>query len=256
MLELLRKKKNGNTELVIPGGLLDYDSKANTFGSEYSLSGLYSRLKRFNLLNNPIVPNAADIVDWVIYDTYTVAAATQMASPFTFFNVPDGTNGKTVNDTNLEQVQRLPDPQWFNTVSLGIEFGPSTLPIDINSMVNNYVLSFIVGGTKPYAQGRFTLFPSGGGLVNSVSTTNGFPSWTNQFDLRLPGGIDLGSQINPDTQDLEKVYSDGLIGVTILQGQNFKVVCFAPGGAPSTATGGNGLKVICNLYGILSRGVQ
>ena len=87
---------------------------------------------------------------------------------------------------------------------------------------------------------------------------NGTPNWGNMFDLRLPPGINLGVQTD-NTGEKKIALSDGLMGVTILQGQQFKVVATAPGGA-QTATaagsGGAGVSLICQLYGILSRGVQ
>jgi hypothetical protein len=76
------------------------------------------------------------------------------------------------------------------------------------------------------------------------------------FDVRLPAGIHLGVDSNN-----VPIVTDGLIGVTILQGQQFNVTCNAPaGGAALSAAAatppGTGLTVMCYLYGILSRGVQ
>ena len=126
------------------------------------------------------------------------------------------------------------------------------------------ITEFWVGG-KVYAEGRYEVFPSSTGItgnstVNATSVvTNGVPNWNNMFDLRLPPGINLGVQTDPNSGQQVQVTSDGLIGVTILQGQQFKIENTAPGGAQTTITavlGGAGLRLIAQLYGILSRGVQ
>ena len=88
----------------------------------------------------------------------------------------------------------------------------------------------------------------------STVTTNGQPRTDNVFDVRLPAGIHLGTDSTGAA-----IVTDGLIGITILQGQQFRIEMNAPaGGAALTATasGGTGLTVMAYLYGILSRGVQ
>lgn len=250
------------SEVLNPESEMNRDS--NKFGDAYLIGGMLETAKRRALAQNPIVPNAADIVNWPVWDTFAVAAATSMGASFDFFTQPIGTNNKTKINTNLEQVSRLPDPQWMNVLSLGFSFGPEVTLTDITTLVNNYYTQFWVGG-KTYAEGRYEMFPSGTGIVgnttrNNISVvTNGIPQWGNLFDLRLPAGIDLGVQTDPYDGSRKAVVSDGLIGVTILQGQNFKVTNAAPGGAQSTeaaAAGGQGMRLICTLYGILSRGVQ
>ena len=78
----------------------------------------------------------------------------------------------------------------------------------------------------------------------------------NVFDVRLPAGIHLGVDANN-----VPIVTDGLIGITILQGQQFRIEMNAPlGGAALAASGadpaGTGLSIMAYLYGILSRGVQ
>lgn len=248
-------RRFGKVKFKVPISDLHPDiNNGSRFGSSYHIGGLMERAKRRMLAQNPIVPNAADIVNWILWDTYKVAASTTIGASFQFFTQPIGTNSKTAMDTNMEQVQRLPDPQWMNVISLGFEFGPDMLVADVNTLVNNYYTDFIVGN-KTYAQGRYENFPTGGAVDASATVKNGQPSWVNQFDLRLPQGIDLGIQTDPNSGAPGRVVSDGLIGVTILQGQQFKVNNTAPGGAQSTGVG-NGLRLVCQLYGILSRGVQ
>lgn len=236
------------------------------FKTPFSKNGTLAKARKRTFVENPIMPNTADIVNWVVYDTYKVAAGASIGSTFNFFTQPIGTNSKTKMDTNLDQVQRLPDPQWMNVIAMGLQFGPEVILTDIINVVNNYYTEFWVGG-KVYAEGRFEVFPSATGITGSIAAattaatttlqptvlTNGMPNWNNLFDLRLPPGINLGGK------DGAIIASDGLIGITILQGQQFKVTCIAPGGA-QTATaagsGGAGVRIVCQLYGILSRQVQ
>jgi len=259
--ESIRHSKDGAFKFVTP--ISDF-GKVAKFGSAFSLGGMLELAKRRALAQNPILPNAADIVNWVVYDTYKVAANTSIGANYNYFTQPIGTNSKTKMDTNLEQVQRLPDPQWMNVIAMGFQFGPEVILADIIKVVNNYYNEFWVGG-KVYVEGRHEVFPSGTGIsgfstANSTNVvTNGQANWNNLFDLRLPPGINLGVQTNPDSGQAEAVMSDGLIGVTILQGQQFKVASTAPGGAQTTtaaASGGVGLSIVCQLYGTLSRGVQ
>jgi hypothetical protein len=176
---------------------------------------------------------------------------------------------KTKVDTNLEQVSRLPDPQWFNTTGLGVYFNVNAAPIDIENFIATEYIEFWVS-QKVYLEGPPQCFPSAAGLyaANAMSltaaatafvtnTVNGWPNAQNLYDVRLPAGLNLG--INDAGQ---MVTADGLIGITILQGQSFNVQFKADGGAMTLALAaatpipGVGLTVSCYLHGILSRGVQ
>jgi hypothetical protein len=208
---------------------------------------------------NPIAPNQADIVKWVLYDRFQFAPGTTVPSNFKFFTQPIGTNAKTKIDTNLDQVQRLPDPLWYNTEGIGFYFSALNTLADINAFLQSEYMEYWVG-QKVYVEGPIQCFPSGAGLFGSAQTqialVNGVPRADNVFDVRLPAGIHLGADANN-----VPIITDGLIGVTILQGQQFRVEMNAPsGGAALSAAAatppGNGLTIMCYLYGILSRGVQ
>lgn len=258
-----------NARANAPGGNITLVSK---FSDSYGKDSFLASLRKRAFAKNPIMPNTADIVNWVVYDTYKVAAGASVGASFNFYTQPIGTNSKTKMDTNLEQVQRLPDPQFMNVIALGLQFGPEVILADIIKVVNNYYVELWVGN-KVYTEGRFEVFPSGTGITGSVAAAttvaattinsnvlnNGRPGWDNLFDLRLPAGIGLGTQVNPATGERVQAISDGLTGVTILQGQQFKVVATAPGGAQTATAGGSGgagISIVCQLYGILSRGVQ
>lgn len=240
------------------------DKAKGKVGFKTSITEFFRAAKRHSVFSNPIAPNQADVVKWVIYDRFQFAASTTVPNSFQFFTQPIGTNNKTQVDTNMQQVQRLPDPQWFNTEGVGFYFGPLTSPVDLANFTATEAMEFWVG-QKTYLEGPVQCFPAGAGIFASIApyqnaasiVTNGLPRIDNIFDVRLPAGIHLGV----DSQNVP-IITDGLIGVTILQGQQFRVNMLAPsGGAALTATSatpfaGVGLTVMCYLYGILSRGVQ
>ena len=212
---------------------------------------------------NPIAPNQADVVKWLLYDRFQFAAGTTVPNNFKFFTQPIGTAGKTKVDTNLDQVQRLPDPLWFNTEGLGFYFNGLTLPTDIENFFNSEYMEFWVG-QKVYLEGPIQVFPGGAGLYGALAAgatfsflvSNGHPRYDNIYDVRLPAGIHLGVDATNTP-----IVTDGLIGITILQGQQFRIEMNAPlGGAALTASTatppGAGLSIMAYLHGILSRGVQ
>jgi|SRR6185312_3217999 len=229
-------------------------------GPSYDLNSYLSSTKRKKRQVNPIAPNAADIVNWVLYDRYSVATTTSIGSTFSFFTQPIGTNNKTKADTNLDQVQRLPDPLWFNTVGVGFQFSSDTVKADIDAFLNDYYMEFWVG-QKVYLEGPFESFPGAAGLTGTASapTAVAASAWTvgvartdNFFDVRLPQGIQLGTTVDGAGNGVP-IVSDGLTGITILQGQQFKIQVIAPSTVPTTTAA---FKIRAYLLGILSRGVQ
>ncbi len=196
---------------------------------------------------NPISPNQTDLVNWVLYDRVTTAAAANTAARNIFYNQPIGAAGKTKEDTNMEQVQRLPDPQWMNVFSIGFYFSAEMVLIDIQNFLNDYYHEFWVG-TKIYSEGPLQQFPGGAGMygvttkTNAGAYSNGYPAIGNVWDLRVP-----------------PPHSDGMTGITILQGQSFHVDVIGTPFALAAAAApllGIGLDLMVFLTGVLSRGVQ
>jgi hypothetical protein len=217
---------------------------------------------------NPIAPGLADLVQWLLYDRTIFAQATTTPVNFKSFTIPQGQGtgiaggAKTKTDTNMEQVQRLPDPLWMNVVAIGFYFANPVFKTDLDNFINNYYQEFWIG-QKVYLEGPYIAFPSAAGIFgttsenNQASWTNGVPRSDDMFDVRLPAGLNLGS----DSGTGEPITTDGLIGLTILQGQQFKIENNAPGGgvaltAAATNPLGTGIDLMPFLYGILSRGVQ
>jgi hypothetical protein len=258
----------------------DLDTNINEGKHKFGFKDLISVYKRRSKFNsskhkNPIAPGLADIVNWVIYDRNSFAQNTAIPANFKFFTQPIGTNNKTKADTNLFQVSRLEDPLWMNVIGMGIYWTPNVYIGDITTFQNTYYLEFWVG-QKVYIEGPYQCFPSAAGIyafpnMNTASlaltfangaatmfSSNGVPRTDNMFDLRLPGGIQLGYETDSNGNQ-NAVVSDGLTGITILQGQGFRVENNAPNGGftlTTTALGGFGINFQCYLYGILSRGVQ
>lgn len=219
---------------------------------------------------NPISPNQADYVNWILYDRITTAASATWNQLVKLFVVPIGTNNKTKVDTNLTQVSSLESPWWYNATGIGIYFNNNAAPIDVANFIATEYMEFWVG-QKIYAEGPVDSFPQAGGVFGSVAlgtmnaaaanyvtnTTNGWPSTHDLYDLRLPAGLGLGMNAAG-----AQVIADGIIGVTILQTQNFHLELKADGGGASMAANdaapvaGVGLTVGVRLHGILSRGVQ
>lgn len=238
------------------------DKARGKVGFRTSLTEFFRSAKQRVRRTNPIAPNQADIVKWILWDRFQFAPGTTVPNNFKFFTQPIGTAGKTKIDTNMDQVQRLADPLWFNTEGIGFFFGSTNILTDINAFIQSEYCEFWVG-QKVYCEGPVQCFPAGVGVSGMAAgstdiTTwgNGIPRIDNIYDLRLPAGIHLGVDANN-----VPIITDGLIGVTILQGQQFRIEMNAPMGgaalaAPSATPPGTGLTVMAYLYGILSRGVQ
>ena len=196
----------------------------------------------------PVAANMTDAVQWVLYDTLLTAAAANTLAQYTFFQVPIG-GAKTKAQTNMEQVSRLADPDYFNCQAVGFEFAPNMVKVDIDQFLNAYYCEFWVG-QKVYAEGPLSVFPSGAGLSgattrnNEGTFSNGLPTLGNCFDLRLPAGV---------------AGADGITGITILQGQQFQFrVIGTPFALAAAAAPMNGAGLILKtyLFGIKYRAVQ
>jgi len=249
--------------------LKDFESKGK-IGARGTFGDFVKAAKRRIRGTNPIAPNQADIVNWILYDRIAFAASAVIPNLVKLFVTPIGGNNKTKVDTNLDQVSRLPDPLWFNTTHMGFFFNNNVLGPDLDAFFNSEYMEFWVG-QKTYLEGPVQCFPSGAGRFGSStlgtmaaaatswasSQGSGWPVLSNLYDVRLPGGLNLGVDAGG-----QAVVADGLIGITILQGQQFNVQLKADGGgATLSAAGavpipGTGLTVACYLHGILSRGVQ
>lgn len=246
----------GITDDFIPGGL---QTRGNEIGFNVSLKSLYEKAKKKARGANPIMANTADYVNWVFYDRTNFGVSTATGPLFQFFTQPNGqgtaavgSGAKTFADTNLSQVQQIDAPGWANVVGMGFYFSPLTTQADVNGVLEYSYSEFWVSN-KQYTQGPIQCYPSAAGQAGTASNiiTNGWPVTSNFFDLRMPAGIHLGTDTNGAA-----VVTDGLIGITILQGQSFHVDVKQPGGIYTTTANGTGFRMMCFLYSIYSRSVQ
>jgi len=186
---------------------------------------------------NPIAEGLSDYLPFKLYDTLVGAAGAATLAEYQFFTVPQSA-AKSKNLTNLEQAGRLPDPRKFFVRSLRFCFSPDMVLADIQNFLNNYYLEFWIGG-KIYMEGPIMLFPGGTGVAG-VSTAAAINTYSN--GLPAPQYVD----------------DYGEKGITILQGQTFKVKAIADtGGTFNLANApAPGLRMTCVLDGMISREVQ
>ncbi len=255
MANIISGVKNKVSRLLIPlGDPNRFDGSAKV-GYVRKLNDYFETCKQRMVQPNPMDPNRADIVNWQLWDQYAAAAAATTVVNINLFTIPIGGAGKTKRQTNLDQVARLPDPEWMNVTGIGFEFASDTIKVDVDGFLAAYYAEFWVS-QKVYVEGPLQVFQAGTGLYG-VTTQQNVGTWVNGkpdgrpgYDLRLPAGISLGAQ----------GMTDGLTGITILQGQNFKVVLTAAAGVvlgiAAAPVFGTGITVTCYLFGIKSRGVQ
>jgi hypothetical protein len=271
-IDKIVKANNAGAEFWMPFGKqgMGIENVKDSRVSKANISDFLRSAKARFRKNNPISPNQADYVNWVLWDEITVGQSATWNQLTRLFVQPIGTGGKTKVNTNLEQVSQLPAPQWFNCTGISVYFQPNAAPIDIDNFLATEYLEFWISNQKIYVEGKLDIFPQSGGIYSSVASnltagaaaysvnsTNGWPSIHNMYDLRLPAGLNLGVDGSG-----KQVVADGIIGITILQSQTFNVQLKADGGGATMAITaaapyvGIGLTVGVRLHGILSRGVM
>lgn len=105
-------------------------------------------------------------LSWSLYDFTTYAAAGQ--SNLSFFQTPNGSGGKTIEDTNMDLAGQIPKGQNFIVESLCVEFFPqtainllaaSTYADDVKAVAESGNLKFKVGSKNYVDQAPLGLFP-------------------------------------------------------------------------------------------------
>lgn len=218
---------------------------------------------------NPVMRDAADVVQWVWYDLLTTANAATTPALYTFFSQQNGQAGVTLRDTNMGSAQELNAPQRMNVYGISFSFGPDVDKADIDAFYANYVLTFFVTD-KPYVQCPVRYF--GGPGIHGVSTqtatsvwNNGTPYNGNYFSMCLPQGLPIGTQVKTDGAGQpimdsygqpikETIRASGYDGIRVEQTERFRVEVRATAGF-TVATVGS-LKLEVALWNILSRAVN
>ncbi len=122
-----------------------------------------------------------DVIYQPIYDFQTYAAAGQ--SSLTFFQSPQGQNGKTLEDTNMQSAGQMPNPQKFVVKAISVDFFAGN---DVNlsaadGVMNNWQdtydffksgwLDFSVGNKSQCQQAPIGTFPPPYRLGGSSAVT-------------------------------------------------------------------------------------
>ena len=217
---------------------------------------------------NGVVGGIFEITKWKYWDIYSAAVHTTPILQFLFTMGSGGVytpiGGAAFNKQNLQcnlpgNGGQLVNPDYFLVMALGQRLTATIWPPDADILLSQTYVELQIGDSwKPYFQG--VLSDVGGGSAKYISGTApaaaagqwavsaGWPTQQN----KLPLNTELhGSDGNPD------------LGVTIAQGQNFRVMMDPtqfPGGATQLAAsgspGGVGFTTLIELIGALARTVQ
>lgn len=228
ILGFMSKVWRDGTEEAIERTLDDMGSKARKrakVNAHGSLHEFFSRDSR--KLVNPIDPYQVDVVPWIEWDRINLGAnGATTATQYSYFTTPQGQGGKTKLDTSLARPQQLEAPEYINAVNLGFALQGNVFKDDVDALDSNYWVEFWVG-KKTYAEGPWRCFPSG--FVKSGFTTRADEAWYElgtdgiSYDLRLPAGLNLGSDDAP-------IITNGLIGTVIGVNESFKLNMYADAG--------------------------
>jgi hypothetical protein len=186
-----------------------------------------------------------------LYDTVAYAAAGQ--SSLSFFQLPVGQGGKTVQDTNMTSAGSLPSPVNFLIESVELIFIPGTTPLvegagsaapwysDMQSFRDNGSLRLTIGDKSQLLEAPLGVFPPKTGLnVNAAISNNITPAAATKTSfvyadmVGRPYYIDVPLLLRP-TQNFD-----------------IKLEWKVPIALPSTTAG----RIICKLDGLRYRLAQ
>lgn len=148
---------------------------------------------------------ASDIQDHVLWDT--VAFKASSTSKYSMFREPQGVNGKTLADTNLDDAGKLPTGKAFNIQSIGFSLAgipsnsTSALPLvkSLYDVMRDGVVEIVINGREYDLQIPADVFlPSiaeiAGDASNSATSRVGDFSVNPWYGLQIP--IPVGTQVN------------------------------------------------------------
>ena len=139
-----------------------------------------------------------------LYDFQTYAAAG--ATEFTFFQVPQGQSGKTLDDTNLEVAGSLPAPKNFLVQSIEIYLFPGVNPVTVaNGTGTDATASNFANDVYALQQAGFLDFFIGSKSYLQEAPLGRFPPKTclktefaSAYQMKQAVAADESSQINMD----------------------------------------------------------
>ncbi|MCI0527464.1 MAG: hypothetical protein L0Y56_08465 [Nitrospira sp.] len=246
-------------EVAETNGLLrkqvGYGGKVNKIGALKRIGDFFGNRTMYE---NPLAVNLVDLVPWVFYDAFQVAAATAVPPLTQMFTVQAGTAGRTRSDTNMTNAGFFPAPNWFNMQGFAYIPASDILQVDLRNFMEQTFFDFWIH-EKVYVSGKPHYYPSPGGMFGQNNAaaashfTIGLPIANSYFDVRLPRGLSLGTIRDDANGGAREVIADGIMGQTINSGQNFHNDVFAQ---PVWTTGAVAVRIYACMIGILSRGVQ
>lgn len=123
-------------------------------------------------MSNPVLAGVEDVINQPIYDSFSVAAGTAWPNVTTMFAQPQGSNGKTLAQTNMVLAGQLQAPQRLYVQALRVFVGNDTVISDLNLILRNLSCQLIVG-KKPYFEGPLFLLSAGAGAQLSAAAQVG-----------------------------------------------------------------------------------
>lgn len=204
---------------------------------------------------NSIMAGWVDRGPWQYWDTFQVAAATQLASSYLMFQIPQGQQNplagnttKTKLQTNMTKAGEFPPPRCLLLEAIGFAMGGQPItsggvttwtPMflgDIVALLNSMYIEFRIDD-KIFHEGHLELFPGGTGLAG-VSTQSGQQAYSN--GIPAPGYM--------------RRYGNWSKYIAPLQ--QFSLSLIIPGTPPTTDANGPGIYTKIYLDGLTDRSVQ
>lgn len=208
-------------------------------------------------LENPVLADGGEVVDWSYYDFASCALDTPFTPAQILFQVGVGgpytpvggtTFAKTFLHTNVEgSGGLLPNGYKLDTQAIRFVIDQAVQYEDLDNLLYMTFLNFIIGA-KPYFQGPAANLPGGvGGVLSSSPTTNG-PANSNGWQGNLRGVYSFSASLE----------------ASIAYGQNFRFIIDGTQGEDGTwstqsadaTPAGKGFRSWIHLDGINTRPTQ
>ena len=218
-------------------------------------------------LKNPVLADGGEVVDWTLYDFFSVALDTPFATAQTLFATPQGAQytpvggsafNKTKLHTNLTGTGgQLPNGYKLDIQALRLVVDQAIQYQDLDNLLYNTYASLLIGA-KDYFEGPYANLPGGVGAIVSAAPDVGYTG--------TPAVLIANGPMNSSGGNgLRGVYSFSAgLEASIAYGQNFNFTVdptLSEAGIWSTATNaveppGVGIRAWQHLDGIWTRPTQ
>lgn len=186
--------------------------------------------------HNPFVAGATDTINQPIYDSVSFAAGAAMAKTV-LFQVPIGSGGKTLAQTNMTVAGQLTAPYQMVVTAIKVYIANNTVPVDVQNLLSNVTLEFFTL-TKPWLQVPLVFLPAGmGGIITATcqegtpaagdrpfyTTSNGIPDPRATYLLTLPVTIGIQEGFNVTLTPQTNFNFAAAAGTTYGQGTTLQI---------------------------------